>query len=223
MSRPDPDVHTEIMEATHDALCTHGFTALTMQDIADECDKSKSLLHYHYDTKEELLVSFVEFLLESFEARVEEIEHLPPAARLIEFLDWFVFDPEDSERARFHLALLEFRSQGAFDDRYRDQLRRSDDLLRETLEEIFEEGIEEGVFEPVDVPETAATIVATIDGARTRQITLDRSDYTPIARDVIVDRLIEPVLAPGVSLPEPASDHGMDRPTDDPADSIVDR
>ncbi len=43
------------MEATYRALCANGFASLTMQDIADEAEKSTSLLHYHYDTKRDLL------------------------------------------------------------------------------------------------------------------------------------------------------------------------
>jgi len=64
------ETRDRLMDATYRALCEHGYAALTMQDIADEGDCSKSLLHYHYDTKEELLVALLAYLLERFEARV---------------------------------------------------------------------------------------------------------------------------------------------------------
>jgi len=41
-----------------------------MQDIADECSKSKSLLHYHYDTKEDLLVAFLDHVISDSERRI---------------------------------------------------------------------------------------------------------------------------------------------------------
>jgi len=66
-------------------------------------------------------------------------------------------------------------------------------------------GIEEGVFDPVDVDRTAALIVATVDGARTRQITLGDDQpggrYTRTVAEETLARVIEPILAEDVALP----------------------
>ena len=40
-----PSGADEIMQGVYRALCAHGYADLTMQDIADECDCSTSLLH----------------------------------------------------------------------------------------------------------------------------------------------------------------------------------
>ena len=58
-----------IVDATYRALCANGYAALTMQDIADECDRSTSLLHYHFDTKEDLLVELLAHLLERLDRK----------------------------------------------------------------------------------------------------------------------------------------------------------
>lgn len=167
------DAADEIMDGVYRALCTHGYADLTMRDIADACSKSKSLLHYHYDTKEDLLVAFLDHILSGFEAWVDEGADGPPARRIVEFVGWFVFEPAETDREAFHIALLELRSQGPFSDRIRERLLRSDRLLRGTVAEVLRDGVETGVFREVDVEETAALLVATLDGARTRQITLD--------------------------------------------------
>ena len=83
-----------------------------------------------------------------------------------------MFAPDEADREAFHIALLELRTQGPFNERIREQLARSDRLLRGTVADILADGIEAGVFCDVDVEETAALLVATLDGARTRQITL---------------------------------------------------
>jgi len=198
-------VDEEIMDAVDSALRTHGYAALTMQDIADECSKSKSLLHYHYDTKEDLLVAFLDQMLTKYETKLDNRADLPPLSRTVEFVARFVFTPGEDDREAFHLALLEMRSQGPFNDRIREQLQRSDRLLRETVADILEDGIEEGVFEPVDVDRTAALIVATVDGARTRQITLGDDQpggrYTRTVAEETLARVIEPILAEDVALP----------------------
>ncbi|SMO64466.1 TetR/AcrR family transcriptional regulator [Halorubrum cibi] len=167
-----PGAADEIMNGVYRALCKHGYAGLTMQDIADECSKSKSLLHYHYDTKEDLLVAFLSRVISDFERRVTRGADAPPVERLVAFVGWFVFEPAETERESFHIGLLEMRSQGPFNDRIREQLLRSDRLLRETAADVLSAGIDAGVFREVDVDETAALLVATLDGARTRQITL---------------------------------------------------
>ena len=152
----------DIMDGAYRALCEHGYAELTMQDIADECEKSKSLLHYHYDTKENLLVAFLDGILADYEQRLECRADRPPAERLVEFVARFVFTPEEDDRESFHLALLEMRSQGPFNERIQAQLDRSDELLRDSVADILDAGIADGSFEPVDVDRTAALLVASV-------------------------------------------------------------
>ncbi|MUW15165.1 TetR family transcriptional regulator [Halorubrum sp. CBA1125] len=217
-----PGAADEIMDGVYRALCRHGYADLTMQDIADECSKSKSLLHYHYDTKEDLLVRFLDRVISDFECRVERSVGSPPVDRLVAFVGWFVFEPAETDRESFHIALLEMRSQGPFNDRIREQLLRSDRLLRGTAAEILAAGIDADVFRDVDVEETAALLVATLDGARTRQITLgsglgggsdgESNDeagsapatdgaYTRTVAEATLRRIVEPLLAEDVTLP----------------------
>jgi AcrR family transcriptional regulator len=192
------------MEAVDQALRKHGYAELTMQDIADESEKSKSLLHYHYDTKEDLLVAFLDNLITDYDQRMACRDGQPPTERLVEFLARFVFTPEDTSREQFHLALLEMRSQGPFNDRIREQLVRSDETLRSTAVDIITDGIETGVFEEVDPEQTAALLVATLDGARTRQITLgeENETYTRTVVEQALAQIVEPMLVAGVDIPD---------------------
>ncbi|QWC18576.1 TetR/AcrR family transcriptional regulator [Halorubrum sp. 2020YC2] len=203
-----PSAAEEIMDGVYSALRAHGYADLTMQDIADECSKSKSLLHYHYDTKEDLLVAFLEYIVSDSEERIAARADDPPVERLVQFIGWFVFAPDETDREAFHIALLELRTQGPFNERIREQLARSDRLLRGTVADILADGIDAGVFRDVDVKETAAMIVATLDGARTRQITLagsvrdDEADgYTRTVAEATLRRIVEPLLVDGVELP----------------------
>jgi len=203
-----PSAAAEIMDGVYSALRAHGYADLTMQDIADECSKSKSLLHYHYDTKEDLLVAFLEYIISDSEDRIAAHADDPAVERLVQFVGWFVFAPDEADREAFHIALLELRTQGPFNERIREQLARSDRLLRGTVADILADGIEAGVFRDVDVEETAALLVATLDGARTRQITLAGAErdaegegYTREVAEATLRRVVGPLLADGVELP----------------------
>jgi len=195
----------EILDGVHSALCTHGYANLTMQDIADECDKSTALLHYHYDTKEDLLVAFLDHIVSEYEGKLAAETSDSPEHRLVAFLARFVYAPDENRRQSFHLALLEMRSQGPFNDRIRAELERSDELLRGTAADILRTGIEAGVFEPVDADRTAALLVAALDGARTRQITLGDGQpdatYTRAVIEELLSQVVDPIVADGVELP----------------------
>ena len=88
------ETRERIMDATYRALCEYGYASLTMQDIADECDCSTSLLHYHFDTKDDLLVALLDHLISRFEERVSP-ENDDPRDQLVDL----------AERARVDAAL----------------------------------------------------------------------------------------------------------------------
>ncbi|OYR63997.1 TetR/AcrR family transcriptional regulator [Halorubrum ezzemoulense] len=224
-----PSAAEEIMDGVYSALRAHGYADLTMQDIADECSKSKSLLHYHYDTKEDLLVAFLDYVVTDSEERIAARADDPPVERLVQFVGWFVFAPDEADREAFHIALLELRTQGPFNERIREQLARSDRLLRGTVADILGDGIDAGVFRDIDAEETAALLVATLDGARTRQITLagagrddDAAGYTREVAEATLRRIVGPLLAEGVELPP--LDESIDalRGDADPDESVDD-
>lgn len=206
------------MTATYEALCEHGYTDLTAQNIADRTDKSKSLLFYHYDSKEDLVADFIEYLLERFDERVEATRDRPPVERLAAFVDWFLYRPDDDERTSFHTAMLELRTQAPYNERYREQLRKSDDRLRATLEEILETGIETGDFRDHDATEMAALLIAAFDGARIRQLTVGRDAYLEQVRSAAAAELIDDLLVGDATFPRELEEDALGLGDDSKAD-----
>ncbi|MFD1586053.1 TetR/AcrR family transcriptional regulator [Halorientalis brevis] len=166
------DVSTEIMTATYRALCEHGYAELTMQDIADETDKSKASLHYHYDSKHDLLVAFLDYLFEEFTDRVSDPAGETPAERLDAFVESVLSPPteDDDERVAFKTAILELKAQAPYDDDIRERLEAFDAFVFERVREYITAGIEAGEFRTVDPADTARFIVTTLDGAQTKQV-----------------------------------------------------
>lgn len=159
------------MEATYRALRSHGYADLTMQDIADEAGKSKSLLHYHYDTKQDLLVTFLEHLLSWFSQKMSEMDAETSTERLEALVDRLL-PGEDEEWERFHRALFELRAQAPYTEAYREQLRRNKGFLQGQFVEIIQDGVDSGEFRAVDAESTARFIVSALDGARSSRVTL---------------------------------------------------
>ncbi|MFC7202498.1 TetR/AcrR family transcriptional regulator [Haloferax namakaokahaiae] len=177
-SVPD-EVHETLMEATYRALCAEGYANLTMQRIADEAGKSKSLLHYHYGTKHDLLLAFLRHLMERFDAKVDATEGDAPDERLRYLLDKMVpndgGDGDDDEYDTFGLALMELRTQAPYDEAYREQIAKNERVIRERISAIIRDGIERGVFREVDPDRMTALLFAALDGARLQRVVLSEA------------------------------------------------
>jgi len=174
----------EILRATYRVLCEDGFADLTMQAIADEADVSKSLLHYHYDTKQDLIVAFLERFIDRFEEELDELDADDPAERLDAIVDELLLGKADDEHTDFGRAFLELRAQATHVPAYREQLARNADYLQNVIVSTIEDGIEAGVFEDDDPEGTARLLRAAVDGARSQQITLG-DDTREVVREGI--------------------------------------
>lgn len=190
------------MGATYHALCKHGYAHLTMQDIADEFDKSRSLLHYHYDTKEELMLAFVDNTVGWVGARLAESDTEDPLGRLEEYVDGFVIEPGEEERETFALALLELRVQAVHNEQFREKLATHYRTNVDTVAEIIADGVDAGVFRPVDAEEVGETIYTALVGARMYQVTLGARHASRRMRDRIAEFVVDDLLVDGRTVAE---------------------
>ncbi len=182
----------DIMEATFVALCQHGYADITMEKIAEGSDKSKSTLHYHYGTKEKLMVDFIKFLLEGFEDKIVPNSD-DPLEKLNTLIDRMLFGLKDGDtHERFHTALLELRSQAPYNEKYKKQITKNDEVIQKIIVKIIEEGIEKGKFKDTNPERIATIILSAIDGARARQISTDREAAENVRE--ALDRIIESTL-----------------------------
>ena len=190
MGESTPDSREQIMTATYRALGAVGFAELTMSDIAEESGTSTALLHYHFDTKEDLLVAFLSHLTDRIESDLHASADDDPVERLFTIVRWYVLDESETERESFHRALLELRSQAGYNHRYRERLQQADQLIREWIADIIVEGIEDDVFEVVDPEDMAALILATLDGARTRHLTVGDPSYSTSVEEALSEHVL---------------------------------
>ena len=158
------------MEATFEALVAHGYADLTIQTIADEFEKSKSLLYYHYDTKEDLLVDLLRYVTDGFAGEVEPMPDGDPEAHLTAILDLLVpRDLGEADRGR-RTALLELRSQAPYHEAYAERFAALDAELEARFEAVLERGVEAGVFD-VDPSMGAHLLTTMANGEMLRIVT----------------------------------------------------
>ena len=165
---------TEILDGTYRSLCTHGYANLTLEKIAAETETSKSLIYYHYETKQELFSAFLNYLYDRYTARLSSVDGQTPSHELDTLLE-AVLTPEDSEPC-LQRALLELTIQAHHEDCMQSKLADFETALVDRLHEIIESGVTSGVFDPEMEPDVSAEFLATmIQGTHTRQAASDCS------------------------------------------------
>ena len=188
----DPaDTKEEIMQATYVALCKHGYSDLTIQHIADEFDRSKALIYYHYDNKEELLTKFITFLVEELERELDEIDEENPADRLRAVVSLVLPPTTDVENLVLQQVLGEIRMQTPYHEDYRKQFDSVDCRFRTEFERTIENGLEDGTFMGVTPQKGADTLLLLLYGIGMRDIPM--GDERGIERgkqriDAVIDR-----------------------------------
>ncbi|GAA0273767.1 TetR/AcrR family transcriptional regulator [Halobacterium noricense] len=172
-----------IMQATFRALREHGYAGLTIQRIGDHFEKSKSLLYHHYDSKDELLLEFLAYMLAEFEQAAPD-DDLPPRERLDAILDHVLAVKLPDDQRDFTRAMVELRAQAAHDDRYRDHFTRSDDSLHDEVASIVGEGVDAGKFRDVDPDNVASFLLTLVNGAMTQRVTAEETHTEAVREEV---------------------------------------
>ncbi len=170
------------MEATYRALLKHGYADLSISRIADELDKSKAAIYYHYDTKDDLLVAFLEFAVDRFEETIETETGEEPPEDLEHVIEKLLPLQPDEEQRQLQAVLVGLRSQAVTNGVFREQFTQIDERLAATVRSIVERGIDDGTFRDVDPSRVAEHILATINGARYGRVTTDRKSAVAAAR-----------------------------------------
>jgi len=171
----------EIMEATHSAVKNHGYSDLTMQHIADEFDRSKSLLYYHYTGREQLLADFLGYILDRFLADLPT-EETTPRKELQRLIDRLLPTKTTEEPYRLALAMFELRMNAPHNQAVRQQYVAVEEELKRLLENMLQRGVDEGEFVDMDVAIEAEGLLSLLIGTRARRLTV----YDP-------DESIEPM------------------------------
>jgi len=182
------DPATEILEATYRALCEQGYADLTLRDIAAETDRSKASLYYHYDSKDQLFVAFLDELYERFTGRVGSPDGETPREQLESLLQALLTTDADPSLREFRTAMLELTAQAPYNPTLQERLTEFDAFLFDQLREILAAGVNTGDFDDsVEPVRDAEFLTTTIVGAHTRHVAINQSSdrlYATMTRHI---------------------------------------
>lgn len=189
--RDPSDRNEKIMYATHRALQEHGYSDLTMERIAEEYGKSTAAIHYYYDTKDDLVFAFLDYLIDQFNDMVRDVDTTDSERRLDDLLDKLLVTPRDHRDML--LAIADMQSQAPYDEGFADKFRQADEYHRYMFESVLDHGISDGVFADVDSEHVARALVTIVAGGHNRNVVLDEEDALVTARRA-ADEYLDAVL-----------------------------
>ncbi len=153
-----------LIEATYLEVAEKGYSAVTLQDIANRAGVSKGATLYYFATKEDLFLGALEWIVDSIHTKIHQaVAAAPDPVEKIKAVLNTVF-ANAQEARRFFLAYSDFVSIGTRNKRFHDLNAKFYRGCCGHDREIIEEGIKTGVFREVDIEDASSMIRALVDG-----------------------------------------------------------
>ncbi|OYR53994.1 TetR/AcrR family transcriptional regulator [Halorubrum halodurans] len=178
-----------IMKAAFNAVAMNGYSQVSITDITEEFGKSRSLLYYHYDSKDDILVSLLEYVLIELMAELENESTETAREELELLLEKLLPSSNDASEREMYAVILELRVQAVTNESFREQFTAVDQQLFERIDDIVQRGIENGEFQPVDSNLVCEHIFASLNGAHMNKLTTSRDGITERTKASLYDYL----------------------------------
>ena len=153
----------EILETTCEVVIERGFAGTRIADVARRLEVSSSLIHYHFDSKEQLLAEAFEHYANKDVAEMEgEIENAPTAlGKLERVIQNYV--PEGSDDVEWML-WIDGWGEALRNPMMKKISQQLDEQSTELLARIIRIGVESGEFTCPDPNAAAMRLTALVDG-----------------------------------------------------------
>ncbi len=153
----------EILEVTCEVVIERGFAATRIADVAKRLGVSSSLIHYHFDSKEQLLAeAFAHYARKDLAEMVGEIDAAPTSvAQLDRAIQNYV--PEGSGDVEWML-WIDGWGEALRNPMMRKISQELDVQSAELLARVIERGVERGEFACDDPMAAATRLTAVVDG-----------------------------------------------------------
>lgn len=147
-----------------------GFENTSVQDIVGRAGTAKGLFYYYFDTKEELIMTITDRLLDEIEAKVDEAINKEDRTAMERFGDLLASNEVIRARSKMLAAYFHQERNQALHFSLEERSRK---IMVPALERIIEQGVEEGVFSASYPKETALALLGGLSALRHDSLCLD--------------------------------------------------
>lgn len=152
----------EILETTCQVVVERGFAATRVADVANKLGISTGLIHYHFDSKDQLIAEAFQWAAEADLTRLEAevAKEIEPLAKLD--LIFQLYTPEEAEPG--WMMWIDGWGEALRSPALKAISQDLDLRWKTVLQEIVEAGVAQGRFHCVDPSATAWRLAALLDG-----------------------------------------------------------
>jgi TetR/AcrR family transcriptional regulator, fatty acid metabolism regulator protein len=159
-----------LIRSAYKVMGEKGMNRLSLQDVADEAGVSKAILPYYFESKENLTLITMRWVLARVAERIREaITEVEGAEEKVSAMVDAIFVSPESNR-RFYLVFFDFLGYAARNDRFADVGATFHEICNGLYAEVVELGKKEGVFHTADAKEGATIVRALVDGLFTQWV-----------------------------------------------------
>ncbi len=192
------DIRDLILDATDRLLARYGYRKMTMEDLAQEVGIGKGTIYLHFPSKEEVVLSHVDRIVELLKGQLSAIARRggSPATRLREMLltrVLFRFDSVQHYTESLSDLLAALRP-GLLTRR-----RRHFEEESQIVADVLREGKREGLFELRDAASTARTLLTATNALLPYSLSareLGKREDVAVETARVVDLLLYGLLKP---------------------------
>ena len=159
-----------LIRSAYKVMGEKGLGRLSLQDVADDAGVSKAILPYYFESKENLILLTMRWVLARVAQRIREaIGRADNAEAKVSAMLDAIFVSGESNR-RFYLVFFDFLGYAARNDRFADVGATFHEICNGLYAEVVRVGQDEGVFNDTDAREAATVVRALVDGLFTQWI-----------------------------------------------------
>src|SRR5687768_15759965 len=152
------DIRSALLDATDRLLARKGYMKMTIDDLAAEVGIGKGSVYLHFSSKEEIVLSHIDRIIERLKSRLDKIAHkrTPCSRRLREMLIERVIFRFDSVQ-HYTLSLNDMLSR--IRPSLLDRRKRYFEEEARLFAAVVREGVETGEFAKSNANETATSLL----------------------------------------------------------------
>lgn len=153
---------TAILQTTRNVLVERGFSAMRIADVARQLGVSTGLIHYHFESKDQLVAETLRFAADEEQAQMEEdiAAAKGPVAKLDAFFS--AYSPKGAEPG--WLLWIDAWGEGLRSPALRRISQELDLASVKTIQGVIDLGVAEGLFHSTDTYASAWRLAAMLDG-----------------------------------------------------------
>lgn len=159
-----------LIRSAYKVMGEKGLSRFSLQDVADEANVSKAILPYYFESKENLILLTMRWVLARVAQRIREsIDEVETAEEKVSAMVDAIFVGPESNR-RFYLVFFDFLIHAARNERFGDVSSTFHEICNGLYAEVVRSGQEERVFNKTEASEAAAVVRAMVDGLFTQWV-----------------------------------------------------